>query len=94
MTASARIEPDDDTGEIWVDVAGFEGAYRISSLGRVMSVRRVVAVSGQVPRRIRSRILRPAVRASDGRRQYFLCKNGKMHARTARELMIEAGFAV
>jgi NUMOD4 motif len=78
--------------EIWRDIPGFEDHYRISSHGQVMSLPRIVAVSGQVPRRIRGRILSPAVRASDGRRQYFLCKHGKMHGRTAYELMLEAGF--
>lgn len=28
--------------EIWVDVSGFEGKYKISSLGRVKSLKRTV----------------------------------------------------
>lgn len=44
--------------EIWKDVAGYEGSYEVSSLGRVRSLKRVVALGNGLNRRIRSRILK------------------------------------
>ena len=34
--------PDMDTGELWKDIKGFEGAYQISNYGRVRSLRRTM----------------------------------------------------
>lgn len=52
--------------EIWRDIPGLVGLYQASNLGRIRSVEREVAISrrrnrGQFIRRIRGRILRPAV---------------------------------
>jgi hypothetical protein len=85
----------EDDYEIWRDVVDdvdFTGYYQISNTEIVRSLPRVIAVSGQVPRKLRGRILRPAVRASDGRRQYFLCKDGVMYARTGEQMMRAVGF--
>ncbi len=79
-------------GEIWSDVVDFEGYYRVSSRGRVMSLPRVVPVQGQVPRRLRPWILKPAVRPSDGRQHVTLSRDGKVVTRTVGTLMRQAGF--
>jgi hypothetical protein len=78
--------------EQWRPVPGYEGVYEVSDLGSVRSVPRVVPVSGQVSRRLRGRILSPAVRPSDGRRHVTLCRRGKLATRTVHRLMREAGF--
>ena len=46
------------TREQWRDIAGYEGLYRISNHGRVLSLARVVQSSG-VPYSVRKRYLRP-----------------------------------
>lgn len=46
--------------EIWKSVAGYEGAYEVSSAGRVRSVDRSVAGKGDALRNIGGRILLPA----------------------------------
>lgn len=62
--------------EIWKDVVGFEGLYRISNHGRVMSVPRKNA-RGQI---IDGRILKPAINCSGmGYPQVGLRKDGKTH---------------
>ena len=46
--------------EEWRAVAGFEGLYQVSSLGRVKSVERTVAVNGRQQKA--KTILRPTIR--------------------------------
>jgi hypothetical protein len=45
--------------EIWMPVAGYEGAYEVSSLGRVRNVERKVRAKGNAFRTVRSRIRIP-----------------------------------
>ena len=49
--------------EVWKDIPGFEGAYQVSSLGRVRSLDRYVRVCPhglEAKRMIKGRVLRPA----------------------------------
>lgn len=46
-------------GEIWKPIAGFEGEYAVSNLGRVKSLARIDSVG----RQLKERILRPSLRS-------------------------------
>jgi NUMOD4 motif len=83
---------DDDLGEAWAEIADFEGYYRISNRGQVMSLPRTIPVRGQSRRHLRGRVLRPSVRRSDGRKHVTLSRNGVIATRTVDRLMKEAGF--
>ncbi len=45
--------------EVWKDIPGYEGAYQVSSLGRVRSLDRVVVTKSGVERRMPGKILSP-----------------------------------
>lgn len=57
--------------EDWRDVAGFYGAYSVSSIGRVRSNPRTVVGRGGRPRHVRGRIMRQRINAARG--GYLLC---------------------
>ena len=46
--------------EIWTDVPGYEGRYKVSDLGHVASCSRLVSVRGQSPRWRKAQMLRPS----------------------------------
>ncbi len=46
--------------EIWRDIAGYEGLYQVSNLGRVKSLERPVAAKSGTKRTVRERILKSA----------------------------------
>jgi hypothetical protein len=62
--------------EIWKDIKGYEGLYRVSSLGKVKSIKRVVYRSDGTIQTLKERILSPG---NDGRGYYkvLLYKNKK-----------------
>lgn len=45
-------------GEFWVDVLGYEGLYKVSNLGRVVSLARVVMTT-RGPRKYKDKLMRP-----------------------------------
>ena len=49
--------------EIWKDIAGFEGYYKVSNYARVLSVKRVSIRSNGVPITTKERILKPQIRS-------------------------------
>ena len=59
--------------EVWKDISGYEGLYRVSNLGRVKSLRRYVPCKNGV-RVVRERVLRPSVHR-DGYLKIELRKN-------------------
>lgn len=66
--------------EIWKDIEGFEGKYKISNLGRVESLN---YLGGNI-----AKILKPKKN-----KQYYcvhLCKNGKVYDRKVHRLVAEA----
>jgi hypothetical protein len=71
--------------EIWKDIPGYEGIYKISSHGRVKSLQRITFKKG-VLCPIRERILRQFI---DIRGYYTvgLCKNGKNKTKGVHQLM-------
>lgn len=66
------------TSEVWRDIAGFEGEYRISNFGRVKSLK-----FGK------ERIVNPFVNSS-GYLQVQLCKNGKTRKPLIHQLIAQA----
>lgn len=46
--------------ETWKDIAGYEGLYQVSNLGRVKSVERVITLSNGHPKTIPETILKPS----------------------------------
>ena len=56
--------------EAWKDVVGYSGIYKVSSLGNVKSLRRVVLCSNGVQREIREKLIVPC-KSTDG---YLACK--------------------
>lgn len=62
--------------EEWRDIAGYEGLYQISNLGRVKSLNRMINGSYGSKKVIKCRMLRP-VDNSKGYKCVLLCKDGK-----------------
>ncbi len=71
--------------EIWKDVVGFEGLYKVSNKGNVYSVERI-SLQG---RKIGGRILKPSPN-SGGYLLVGLCKNGKIKKKYMHRLVAEA----
>jgi len=61
--------------EIFKDISGYEGIYKVSNLGRVLSLARINAV-GRGATGIKQRILKQEIEPS-GRISVGLCKNGR-----------------
>lgn len=75
--------------EQWKPVVGYEGLYSVSASGVVRSEDRVLVDARGIPRRLRSRVLRPA-RTSAGYQTVVLCANGAQRSRYVHELVLEA----
>lgn len=73
------------SAEQWLSVAGFEGLYSVSDLGRVRSLDRI----DRQGRLRKGRILRPAVRR-DGHLHVGLCRDSKRVWRYVHVLVAEA----
>lgn len=78
--------------EVWKDIKGYEGFYKVSSLGRIKSVKRFANVNlmyGIKQRLVKERILKPFKK----RRGYLglrLCKNGGMFHKSVHRAVAEA----
>lgn len=59
--ANPRAVEPDLPGETWRPIPGYEGSYEASDLGRVRSVERTITDRLGRSRRVRNRVLRPAV---------------------------------
>lgn len=75
--------------EIWKDVPGYEGLYKVSDHGRVKSLLRVIMMSNGRPRTIRERIMRPSVNSA-GYLMVGLCKDKQQRGRNVHKLVAEA----
>ena len=73
------------SAEEWKAVVGYEGAYEVSTLGRVRSFRRERPQNGWLPERIMS----PMVK-KDGYCQIHLQRNGAVSRRYIHRLVVEA----
>jgi transposase len=82
--------------EEWKDAVGFEGLYQVSSLGRVKSVQRTIAVNGhwQKTKTVRERIVRQTENRPTGGNYVRLIvkifKEGRQHTRSVHRLVAEA----
>lgn len=75
-------------GEEWRDVIGFEGSYRVSNMGRILSVYRETERAGGIIARIFPRILKQ--NHSRGYLIVSLRKDGITHPRQVHVLVCEA----
>lgn len=76
-------------GEEWRDVVGYEGLYRISNLGRVLSLDRIVKHSGGRTRYVRQRLLRHGM-FSAGYPKAELAKEGSVDTISIHVLVAKA----
>lgn len=60
--------------EEWKDVKGYEGIYKISDLGRVKSLSRIIYVNGKYPTQSKCRILKGGL-SNNGYRNVYLSLN-------------------
>ena len=72
-------------GEVWKDVVGYEGFYKVSNKGNVYSVER----KDSMGRKRGGHILRPGY-SMVGYPKAQLCKNGKMKNKSIHRLVAEA----
>ena len=75
--------------EIWKDVAGYEGRYQVSSMGRVKSLERTFIDKIGRERYVKERVLKPGM----GRGGYLLvglCAGGKPKTLNVHRLVCEA----
>lgn len=75
--------------EIWKDIPGYEGAYKVSDLGRVRSLLRVICRSNGSPQTIRARLLKSRPLAS-GHYHVALCYCGRRIDRRIHQLVLLA----
>ena len=83
--------------ELWRDVVGYQGYYRIrittTGIEVVEGITRTITVRGK-PRTIRAKTMKPNIRPTDGRRSYHLSRDGRAVTRHAKRLLREAGFTI
>lgn len=75
--------------EEWKDVKGYEGAYKVSNLGNVMSCDRYVRVCGGGKRLVPSIVLKP-FRSTGGYLEVNLWKNNKMKTAMVHRIVAKA----
>lgn len=75
--------------ETWMDVAGFEGSYRVSSLGRVRSLARTRVGYRGFPVGVRARVLKASC-GTNGYLFVILSRNGVNHNRMVHRLVAES----
>lgn len=75
--------------EIWKDVEGYEGYYKVSNKGRVKSLKRTVKHGGSVTRTFPELILKPN-KVNFGYMQVTLNKDGKRRSRYVHNLVMES----
>ena len=72
-------------GEVWRDVVGYEGLYKVSDRGNVFSVERLNSRGHKCG----GRILKPIYNRG-GYLTFDLCKNGKVKTKSTHRLVAEA----
>lgn len=78
-----------DLEEIWKDVPGYEGSYKVSSLGNIRSISRLVKSKSNSTRFLRGRILKPKV-GTNGYYNVELYKEGKGKWYTIHQLVAQS----
>jgi hypothetical protein len=77
------------TEERWLPVAGYEGAYEVSDLGRVRSIDRVITRNGR-PALLRGTVLKPNPVPPTGYLAVNIWRNGKCKMGRIHVLVLEA----
>src|SRR5699024_11991587 len=75
--------------EVWKDIQGYEGRYKVSNLGNVKSIKRTVKHAGSNTRTFPETLLKPNKVAFDYL-QVTLYKEGKRKCRYVHNLVMEA----
>ncbi|WP_210140394.1 MULTISPECIES: NUMOD4 domain-containing protein [unclassified Staphylococcus] len=75
--------------EIWSDIEGYEGYYKVSNKGNIKSLKRTVKHGGSVTRTFPELILKPN-KVNFGYLQVTLNKNGKRKSRYVHNLVMES----
>src|SRR3990172_9445946 len=82
-------------GETWKDCTGYEGLYKVSNMGRVKSLHRVIIKSDGIKQTIQPRILKQELKnKSKGKKSYArvcLCKEGTENNIAVHKLLQQAG---
>lgn len=61
--------------EIWKEIPNYEGLYKVSNLGRIKSLKRIISLFGKLDRVHAERILRSS-KGTNGYLQVYLCYDG------------------
>lgn len=75
--------------EIWKDIKGYEGFYRVSNFGRIKSVKRLIKRSDGTTQKVREHILR-SNQSGAGYYQVVLSKNNQSKYPLVHRLVAEA----
>lgn len=75
--------------EVWKDIDGYGSSYRVSSFGRLASIRRVITDKNGVKKSISGRLMKQAV-GNHGYKVVSLWLKGKKSVRTTHSLVAEA----
>ena len=79
----------EDEHEIWKDVAGYEGHYQVSNLGRVRGLDRFVPRKTGTVQKVHGRVLKPQ-KDKDGYLQVGLCKVNKKEKAKVHRIVAKA----
>ncbi|MCA1341998.1 NUMOD4 domain-containing protein [Lactiplantibacillus pentosus] len=77
------------TAEIWRDVAGYNGAYQVSSLGRVRSTDRVINLTNGRQRHVSGHIIRPHDNGLGYMQANLMNESHKLHAMLVHKLVLD-----
>jgi len=75
--------------EVWEDIKGYEGVYKVSNLGMIKSIDRVINSSNGRSYFKKGIVLKPVL-DEDGYYQVSLCKNGTQKEKKIHRLVMEA----
>ena len=90
MTNEEFIKSVSEIGEEWKDVVGFEGMYKISSYGKLLSVGRIVVdINGRYVT-INPRIIKPCLNFGEGYYNATLWKGNRQKHKYIHRLVAEA----
>lgn len=84
-----KYEPKDVIREIWRDVAGYEGYYQVSTVGRVRSLDRIVMRANNSPM-LRKGVMLTPQKDRDGYLLVGLKRGGKEYKAKVHRLVAEA----
>lgn len=75
--------------EVWLDVRGYKGLYKVSNKGRIKSLERWVKTGRGGLQLKRERILKPTIAGNSRYKMVILCKGGRIKHRTVHRIVAE-----